>query len=80
MGIEQAAAKLQKEHVNLSDALQNVRKEIKSTDAILKELNRKFQDATSHIDRLEEENNELKEQVGEIHDRSVTHINESKNQ
>lgn len=32
------------------------------------------------MDELEEENNELKDQVEEIHDRSMTHVNDSKNQ
>ncbi len=32
------------------------------------------------IDRLEDENNELKESAQDMHDKSVTHVNESKNQ
>lgn len=63
MGIEQTAAQLQKEHVKLGQVLESVKKDIKETEAILKDLNGKFNEANKLIDRLEEEHNELKSQV-----------------
>lgn len=80
MGVEQAAAQLQKQHVRLAEQLEGVRKEIKETENVLKDLNNKFNDVNKVIDRLEDENNELKAQVQDIHDKSISHINESKNQ
>ena len=40
-----------------------MKKDIKETEAILKDLNGKFNEANKLIDRLEEEHNELKSQV-----------------
>lgn len=57
MGIEQAAAQLQKEHIKLVDELSKLQKELKDSQNILRELTSKFNDANGLIDRLEEENN-----------------------
>lgn len=80
MGIEQAAAQLQKEHINLSQEIDSLKKEIRDNEAILRDLNNKFNEANKILDKLEDENNELKENAQDFHDKSISHINESKNQ
>lgn len=80
MGIQQAAAQLQKEHIRLADELSKLQKQLKENELLLRDLSSKFTEANKVIDRLEEENNELKSQVEDIHDKSISHVNESKNQ
>jgi peptidyl-tRNA hydrolase len=46
----------------------------------LRELANDYNEATRIMDDLEDENNALKAQVEEAHDRSMTHVHESKSQ
>ena len=52
MGIEQAAAQLQKEHINLSQEIDSLKKEIRDNEAILRDLNNKFNEANKILDKL----------------------------
>ena len=60
MGIEQAAAHLQKDHQRLADEVDRLQNEVREAESILKDLSDKYNEANRVMDELEEENNELK--------------------
>lgn len=71
---------MQKEHKRLTDELDTLRREAREAESLIRELSSKYNENTRVIDNLEDENNQLKAQVEDIHDKSISHINESKNQ
>lgn len=54
MGIEQAAAQLQKEHKHLADEVDILRNEVREAESILKDLSDKYNEANGVMDELEE--------------------------
>lgn len=80
VGVEEAAARLQKEHNALTNELDALRKQIKQAEIILKDLTSKYSQATAIVEELEAEEEGLKDQAEDIHDKSISHINESKKQ
>ncbi len=54
VGIEEAAARLQKEHKSLADEIDTLKRDVKETQSILKELTFKYNEANNVIDQLED--------------------------
>ena len=52
MGIEQAAAQLQKEHKHLNEEVDRLRNEVREAESILKELGDKYNEANRVMDEL----------------------------
>lgn len=54
VGVEEAAARLQKEHKSLVDEIDTLKREVRETESILKDLTLKYNEANNVIDRLED--------------------------
>ncbi|CAM6000092.1 unnamed protein product [Sphagnum balticum] len=57
-----------------------MRQELKDNNLVVKDLTEKLSRAEDIIDKLEQENIELKGEIEEVHDKSQSHINDSKKQ